>query len=87
MGALGPRGRGLGLGAGELGLSAMAPVAFGIFDHVDRGDEPLATLFEQRLRLAQAADAAGLLLAGALVGWERSARAGAVSTSVPASPA
>src|SRR5881296_4342203 len=37
----------------------MAPLAFGIFDHVDRGDEPLATLFEQRLRLAQAADAAG----------------------------
>jgi len=32
-------------------------------------------------------DAAGLLLAGALVGWERSARAGAVSTSLPASPA
>jgi alkanesulfonate monooxygenase SsuD/methylene tetrahydromethanopterin reductase-like flavin-dependent oxidoreductase (luciferase family) len=37
----------------------MPAVAFGIFDHVDRGDEPLATLFEQRLRLAEAADAAG----------------------------
>jgi alkanesulfonate monooxygenase SsuD/methylene tetrahydromethanopterin reductase-like flavin-dependent oxidoreductase (luciferase family) len=37
----------------------MAAVAFGIFDHVDRGDEPLATLFEQRLALAEAADAAG----------------------------
>jgi alkanesulfonate monooxygenase SsuD/methylene tetrahydromethanopterin reductase-like flavin-dependent oxidoreductase (luciferase family) len=37
----------------------MAPVAFGIFDHVDRGDEPLGALFEQRLRLAEAADAAG----------------------------
>ena len=37
----------------------MAPVAFGIFDHVDRSDEPLGTLFEQRLRLAEAADAAG----------------------------
>ena len=37
----------------------MAPVAFGIFDHVDRGDEPVSTMFEQRLRLAEAADAAG----------------------------
>ena len=35
------------------------PIAFGIFDHVDRGDEPLAALFEQRLRLAEAADRAG----------------------------
>ncbi|HET7339851.1 MAG TPA: LLM class flavin-dependent oxidoreductase [Methylomirabilota bacterium] len=34
-------------------------VAFGIFDHVDRGDEPLATLFAQRLQLVEAADAAG----------------------------
>jgi len=32
----------------------MASVTFGIFDHVDRGDEPLGTLFEQRLRLAEA---------------------------------
>jgi alkanesulfonate monooxygenase SsuD/methylene tetrahydromethanopterin reductase-like flavin-dependent oxidoreductase (luciferase family) len=37
----------------------MAPVAFGIFDHIDRSDEPLATLFEHRLRLVEAADAAG----------------------------
>src|SRR5512134_1656711 len=37
----------------------MASVAFGIFDHVDRGDEPLGTLYEQRLRLVAAADAAG----------------------------
>jgi alkanesulfonate monooxygenase SsuD/methylene tetrahydromethanopterin reductase-like flavin-dependent oxidoreductase (luciferase family) len=37
----------------------MAPVAFGIFDHVDRGDEPLGTLYEERLRLVEAADAAG----------------------------
>ena len=37
----------------------MRPVAFGIFDHVDRGDEPLGTLFEQRLKLAEAADAGG----------------------------
>ena len=34
-------------------------LAFGIFDHVDRNDEPLGALFEQRLRLAEAADAAG----------------------------
>jgi alkanesulfonate monooxygenase SsuD/methylene tetrahydromethanopterin reductase-like flavin-dependent oxidoreductase (luciferase family) len=37
----------------------MAPVAFGIFDHVDRGGEPLGVLYEQRLRLVEAADAAG----------------------------
>jgi len=35
----------------------MASVAFGIFDHVDRGDEPLGTLYEQRLRMVEAADA------------------------------
>ena len=34
-------------------------VPIGIFDHLDRGDEPVATLYEQRLRLAEAADAAG----------------------------
>src|SRR5437660_6610255 len=37
----------------------MAPIAFGIFDHVDRADVPLGTLYEQRLRLAEAADALG----------------------------
>jgi alkanesulfonate monooxygenase SsuD/methylene tetrahydromethanopterin reductase-like flavin-dependent oxidoreductase (luciferase family) len=37
----------------------MAAVSFGIFDHVDRGDEPLGTLYEQRLRLVAVADAAG----------------------------
>src|SRR3989454_9047016 len=37
----------------------MAPIAFGIFDHVDRADVPLGTLYEQRLRLAASADAAG----------------------------
>ncbi len=37
----------------------MSPVPFGIFDHVDRGDEPLGVLFEQRLRLLEQADAAG----------------------------
>jgi alkanesulfonate monooxygenase SsuD/methylene tetrahydromethanopterin reductase-like flavin-dependent oxidoreductase (luciferase family) len=37
----------------------MASVGFGIFDHVDRGDEPLGTLYEQRLQLVEAADAAG----------------------------
>jgi alkanesulfonate monooxygenase SsuD/methylene tetrahydromethanopterin reductase-like flavin-dependent oxidoreductase (luciferase family) len=34
-------------------------VTFGIFDHVDRGDEPLAALYENRLKLIEAADAAG----------------------------
>ena len=34
-------------------------MAFGIFDHVDRGDEPLASLYEHRLKLVEAADAAG----------------------------
>ncbi len=37
----------------------MAHTAFGIFDHVDRGDEPLASLYEHRLKLVEAADAAG----------------------------
>src|SRR5258705_10000684 len=38
---------------------AIAAVAFGIFDHVDRSDEPIAVLYEQRLKLVQAAEAAG----------------------------
>src|SRR5688572_5673904 len=37
----------------------MAAVAFGIFDHLDRGDEPIGALYEQRLRLVEAADAGG----------------------------
>jgi alkanesulfonate monooxygenase SsuD/methylene tetrahydromethanopterin reductase-like flavin-dependent oxidoreductase (luciferase family) len=37
----------------------MAPVEFGIFDHVDRTDGPIGALYEQRLRLVEAADAAG----------------------------
>jgi alkanesulfonate monooxygenase SsuD/methylene tetrahydromethanopterin reductase-like flavin-dependent oxidoreductase (luciferase family) len=37
----------------------MATVAFGIFDHVDRGDEPLGALFARRLALVEAADVAG----------------------------
>jgi alkanesulfonate monooxygenase SsuD/methylene tetrahydromethanopterin reductase-like flavin-dependent oxidoreductase (luciferase family) len=40
-------------------MSAALDVAFGIFDHVDRGDEPLATLYANRLALIEAADAAG----------------------------
>ncbi|MFZ0423556.1 MAG: LLM class flavin-dependent oxidoreductase [Xanthobacteraceae bacterium] len=31
----------------------------GLFDHVEHGDRPLATLFDERLRFAEAADAAG----------------------------
>jgi len=38
---------------------AMAAVAFGIFDHVDRSDEPIGVLYEQRLKLVEAAEAAG----------------------------
>ena len=37
----------------------MTRAAFGIFDHVDRGDEPIGTLYEQRFKLAELADAGG----------------------------
>ena len=37
----------------------MAEVAFGIFDHIERRDAPLGELYEGRLRLLEAADAAG----------------------------
>ena len=37
-----------------------APIAFGIFDHVDRSDEPLPSLYEHRLAFVEAADAAGI---------------------------
>jgi len=32
----------------------------GLFDHVEDGERPLATLFDERLRFAEAADAAGI---------------------------
>jgi alkanesulfonate monooxygenase SsuD/methylene tetrahydromethanopterin reductase-like flavin-dependent oxidoreductase (luciferase family) len=32
----------------------------GLFDHVEYGDRPLATLFDERLRFAEAAEAAGI---------------------------
>jgi alkanesulfonate monooxygenase SsuD/methylene tetrahydromethanopterin reductase-like flavin-dependent oxidoreductase (luciferase family) len=32
----------------------------GLFDHVEHGERPLATLFDERLRLAEAADTAGI---------------------------
>ncbi|MDO8434199.1 MAG: LLM class flavin-dependent oxidoreductase [Candidatus Binatus sp.] len=35
-------------------------VKFGIFDHLERRDVPLATLYEERLQLIAAADAAGI---------------------------
>lgn len=38
----------------------MAEVAFGIFDHLDHYDIPLPQFYEERLKLAEAADAAGL---------------------------
>ena len=34
-------------------------LAFGVFDHLDRRDEPLGTLYEDRLRLVEAYDRAG----------------------------
>ena len=37
----------------------MTPVEFGIFDHVDRGEAPLAALYADRLAFVEAADAAG----------------------------
>jgi alkanesulfonate monooxygenase SsuD/methylene tetrahydromethanopterin reductase-like flavin-dependent oxidoreductase (luciferase family) len=37
----------------------MTPVAFGLFDWIDRGTAPLHQLYEERLRLLEAADAAG----------------------------
>ncbi|MBI3824966.1 MAG: LLM class flavin-dependent oxidoreductase [Candidatus Rokubacteria bacterium] len=37
----------------------MTGVAFGIFDSLERTDAPLGTLYENRLRLAEQADAAG----------------------------
>jgi alkanesulfonate monooxygenase SsuD/methylene tetrahydromethanopterin reductase-like flavin-dependent oxidoreductase (luciferase family) len=32
----------------------------GLFDHVEHGDRPLTTLFDERLKFAEAADAAGI---------------------------
>ena len=37
----------------------MTPVAFGLFDWIDRGAGPLQQLYEERLQLLEAADAAG----------------------------
>jgi alkanesulfonate monooxygenase SsuD/methylene tetrahydromethanopterin reductase-like flavin-dependent oxidoreductase (luciferase family) len=37
----------------------MAEVSFGLFDWIDRGARPLQQLYEERLRLLEAADAAG----------------------------
>jgi alkanesulfonate monooxygenase SsuD/methylene tetrahydromethanopterin reductase-like flavin-dependent oxidoreductase (luciferase family) len=37
----------------------MAQVAFGLFDWIDRGTAPLQQLYEERLQLLEAADAAG----------------------------
>jgi len=33
----------------------MTATAFGIFEHVDRSDEPLGVLYEHRLQLVEAA--------------------------------
>src|SRR5438132_2929835 len=37
----------------------MPPITFGLFDWIDRRDAPLADLYEERLQLLEAADAAG----------------------------
>ncbi len=37
----------------------MTAISFGIFDHLDRREAPLAQTFEERLQLLEAADAAG----------------------------
>jgi alkanesulfonate monooxygenase SsuD/methylene tetrahydromethanopterin reductase-like flavin-dependent oxidoreductase (luciferase family) len=37
----------------------MAQVTFGLFDWIDRGKAPLQQLYEERLQLLEAADAAG----------------------------
>jgi alkanesulfonate monooxygenase SsuD/methylene tetrahydromethanopterin reductase-like flavin-dependent oxidoreductase (luciferase family) len=37
----------------------MTPIAFGIFDHLDGRDAPIHQIYEERLQLLEAADAAG----------------------------
>src|ERR1700720_1758579 len=37
----------------------MSDIAFGIFDHLERRDEPLDRIYEERLQMVAAADAAG----------------------------
>jgi hypothetical protein len=51
----------------------MAQVAFGLFDWIDRGEAPLQQLYEERLQLLEAADAAGTRAraAGAVARGER----------------
>src|SRR5712692_9364006 len=39
-------------------LPMAATASFGMFDHVDRSDEPLGALYEHRLKLVEAAEAA-----------------------------
>jgi len=39
--------------------AVMSDLSFGVFDHLDRGPQPLATYYEERLKLAEAYDAAG----------------------------
>src|ERR1700733_6036619 len=43
----------------KTGRSPMAQVEFGLFDWIDRGDGPVNELFNERLQLLEAADAAG----------------------------
>ena len=43
----------------EYAVATVRPVSFGVFDHVDRGDQPLGELYDARFRLVEAVDAAG----------------------------
>ena len=36
------------------------PLEFGVFDHVDRHDQPLGAFYEDRLKLMEAYDRAGI---------------------------
>jgi alkanesulfonate monooxygenase SsuD/methylene tetrahydromethanopterin reductase-like flavin-dependent oxidoreductase (luciferase family) len=43
----------------EYAVATVRAVSFGVFDHVDRGDQPLGELYDGRFRLVEAVDAAG----------------------------
>src|SRR5262249_40142837 len=56
-----------------------AAMKIGLFDHVEHGNRPLATLFDERLAFAKAADDAGIYC---LHVAEHHARGGKLSTAV-----
>jgi alkanesulfonate monooxygenase SsuD/methylene tetrahydromethanopterin reductase-like flavin-dependent oxidoreductase (luciferase family) len=57
-GAAGARAREAAAGWSMLS-GTVREVCFGVFDHVDRGDQPLGALYDARFRLVEAIDAAG----------------------------